>query len=94
MEFMWFLSKKWILVIIKSIKWGCKSYTAIEKNLIWVNPRILSSRLRELQEKWLIEKKIISETPLKAIYCLTNKWQSLSYHIDQLADWVEKNIED
>lgn len=93
LEFMWFLSKKWILVIIKSISEGCMSYTDIEKNLTWVNPRILSSRLRELQEKWFVEKKIISETPLKAIYCLTQKWDSLSKHIEQLANWAKQNLD-
>lgn len=92
-NFMAFISKKWVLVIINSISSGCKSYTDIEKNLTWVNPRILSSRLKEMQEKGLIEKKIISQTPLKAIYCLTKKWEGLSCHINELAKWVTKNLE-
>lgn len=93
MDFMTFLSKKWVLVIIKSISEGCKSYTDIEKNLTGVNPRILSNRLKELQEMWLVEKKVISETPLRAIYCLTKKWEGLSCHIAELAKWVEKNLD-
>ncbi len=46
-----------------------------------------------MQEKGLIEKKIISQTPLKAIYCLTEKWEGLSCHINELAKWVTKNLE-
>lgn len=45
-----FVSKKWVLLIMKSINEGCMSYTDIEKNLEMINPRILSSRLSEMQE--------------------------------------------
>ena len=92
LDFMWFLSKKWILIIIKSISDWCKSYSDIEKNLTGVNPRILSNRLKELQEQWFVEKKIISKTPHKAIYCLTKKWESLSCHIQSLSDWAKENM--
>lgn len=58
---------------MKSINEGCVSYTDIEKNLIQINPRILCSRLCELQDFGFIEKKVISTSPLKAVYCLTQK---------------------
>lgn len=92
-ELIHFLSKKWIIVVIKSVSDWCKSYSDIEKNLIWVNPRILSNRLKDLQEKWFLEKKNISKIPLKSIYCLTDKWISLSKHIDSISNWAKKNYE-
>jgi len=49
------------------------SYSDIEKNLEMINPRILSSRLSEMQDFGFLEKKIISKSPLKAVYCLTEK---------------------
>lgn len=88
-----FLSKKWMLMIIKSISDWCKSFSEIEKSLIWWNPRIISNRLKELQKQEFIEKKIISETPLKIIYCLTEKWLSLSKHIDSISNWAKRNYE-
>lgn len=92
LEIMWFISKKWVFLIIKSISEWCKSYTDIENNLEWVNPRILSSRLKELQEIGFVNKKIISETPLKAIYCLTDVWFSLSKEVDSLSKWAKENL--
>ena len=92
-DFMSFLSKKWVLVIIKSISEWCKSYTDIEKNLTGVNPRILSNRLKELQEKWFVEKRVLSEVPYRAIYCLTTKWEWLSLHIEAISKWVNKNLD-
>lgn len=87
-----FLSKKWILLILKTISDWCKSFSEIEKNIIGSNPRILSNRLKELQENEYIEKKVISTSPLKTIYCLTEKWKSLCKHIDSIALWAKKNI--
>lgn len=66
------------------------SYTDIEKNLEMINPRILSSRLSEMQDFWFLEKKIISKSPLKAVYCLTEKWKSFTYNIDSMIDWTKK----
>lgn len=85
------LSKKWVFLIIKSISDGCKSYSIIEKNLEWVNPRILSSRLSELCEKWFVEKKTVQSLSNKYTYCLTKKWESLATHIYDFVDWAEKN---
>ena len=66
------------------------SYSDIEKNLEMINPRILSSRLTELQDFDFVEKKIISKSPLKAVYCLTKKGESFTKNIDQMIDWTKK----
>ncbi|MBS9775200.1 helix-turn-helix transcriptional regulator [Candidatus Gracilibacteria bacterium] len=86
------LGKKWILMIIKAISDGCKSYSEIEKNIQGVNPRTLSERLKELQTHNLVEKKILCEEPKRCIYCLTKTGESLSKHIDELSAWAEKNF--
>lgn len=88
-----FLSKKWIIMVIKSVSDWCKNYSEIEKNLTWVNPRILSSRLKELVLEWYLEKKNITEKNNKVTYCLTEKWTSLSKHIDAISDWAKENYE-
>lgn len=85
-----FITKKWVLLIMKSINEWCMSYTDIEKNLEMINPRILSSRLSEMQDFWFLKKKIISKSPLKAVYCLTEKWKSFTYNIDSMIDWTKK----
>lgn len=87
-----FLSKKWIIVVLKSVNDGCKSFSEIEKNLIWVNPRILSNRLKELLDEWYIEKKFMTKDSKKPIYCLTKKGTSLSKHIDSISAWAKENI--
>jgi len=44
------ISKKWTLIILKTIMAGASSYSDIEKQIGDINPSILSSRLKELQD--------------------------------------------
>ena len=67
------ISKKWMLLIIDSIYRGSHSYGEIEKKVVGITPGTLSTRLKELQEMGFIEKVIISKTPIKMEYKLTEK---------------------
>lgn len=85
-----FIGKKWVLLIIKSISDGCKCFSDVEKSLEWINPRILSSRLKELENFWFIESHIKENTKNKTIYCLTQKWMCFTQNIKNLEDWAKK----
>lgn len=66
-----FISKKWTLLIMRAIVNGANCYSEIEAQLPGINPAILSQRLKDLQEFGFVEKRIISEIPLKAQYHFT-----------------------
>jgi DNA-binding HxlR family transcriptional regulator len=84
------ISKKWMLLIMKNIYEWANSYSEVEKNVVGITPSTLSARLKELQEIWFIEKNIISQTPIKVEYKLTQKWQSFSEHIKNMCDWSKE----
>ncbi len=85
-----FIGKKWVLFIIKSISEWCMCFSDIEKKLEWINPRILSSRLKELEEFGFVSSHIKENTKNKTIYCLTEKWMSFAQNIDNLMKWTKK----
>lgn len=85
-----FIGKKWVLLIIKSISDGCKCFSDIEKSLEWINPRILSARLKELEDFWFVWSHIKPNTKNKNIYCLTDKWMCFTQNIKNLEDWAKK----
>lgn len=88
----WFISKKWTLFIIRTMSQGACCYSEIEKKLSDINPSILSSRLKELQDFGFVEKKIISDNPVKIQYILTEKWRSFSEEFESIISWSEKWI--
>lgn len=84
------ISKKWVLLIIKSISEWCMCFSDIEKKLEWINPRILSSRLKELEKEWFLWTHRKENTKNKIVYCLTEKWMCFSNNIKWLEEWTKK----
>lgn len=50
------LSRKWTMVIIRDLISGKKRYGELEKSLVGISPKTLSTRLKELEEMKIITK--------------------------------------
>lgn len=85
-----FISKKWVLLILKSMSEWCKCFSDIERSLDNINPRILSNRLKELEDFGFVSSHTKENTKNKTIYCLTEKWMSFTKNITNLEEWTKK----
>lgn len=86
----WMLSKQWVLNILYNI-WNWKNkFSTLKKELWAISSKTLSSRLKELQEDWIIIRSIISEQPIKIEYTLSEKGLSLSKELDNLSKWARE----
>lgn len=72
------LSKKWALFLLKDMFFGCKRF----KDFLEVHPelsnRVLSDQLKGLEEHGFIEKKLVSMSPIRAEYELTELGRGLN----------------
>lgn len=85
-----FLGKKHVLLILKAIGEEHNSFSKVEKAVPSLNPRILSLRLKELQEHGFIEKKVTASTPVTIRYHLTKRGKSFRKQLKKLCKWIEK----
>jgi DNA-binding HxlR family transcriptional regulator len=89
-----YLSKKWSLIILLEIYKGeleKKRYSEIKKNIPAISPKILSSRLKELEREGIIKKKIdTSSFPVKCEYSLTNSGKDFINIIKNIKNWALK----
>ncbi len=85
------LGKKWTLQIIRDIFRGKKRFSEFIKTNPQISTKMLSLRLKELQESGLIKKSVVSITPVKIEYSLTRKGKSLNRILFQLAEFSLKN---
>ena len=85
------VGKKWSLLIILSIYKGKskeKRYSKIKKDLHTITPKILSTRLKELEKEKIIRKKIDSSSiPISTYYSLTECGTALIKIIQDLKKW-------
>ncbi len=85
-----FVGKRWTLVILlelyKGNKW--KRYSQIKEKLPQITPKILSSRLKELEKEGLIAKKIDATSyPIKSEYTLTKSGEDFIPILKNIKKW-------
>ena len=95
-EFIELISKKWVIPIVielyrKSITDSMASmrFNEISKTLGDVNPRTLSQRLKELEEKRIISREQYNEIPLRVEYSLTEKGFELGNKFLDIDQWAK-----
>jgi DNA-binding HxlR family transcriptional regulator len=87
-----FISKKWSLLILLEIyksREGKKRYSEIKNNLSDITPKVLSSRLKELEKEGLIIKHVdASSFPVKSTYELTKIGIDFISIIKDIKQWA------
>ena len=86
-----FAGKRWTLLILLEIykrEHGKARYSDIKKSIPDITPKILSLRLKELEETGLLKKTIDSSSfPIKCEYSLTESGQDFVKIIKQMKSW-------
>jgi DNA-binding HxlR family transcriptional regulator len=83
------LSKRWVLLTLRAIQHDTHTFNALKRALGGhVSSRTLTDRLIELEQFGILEKRVISQKPLKTEYHFTRKSQPLKKLIEKLCDWA------
>jgi len=77
---------KWTFLIIRELFTGPKRFGKLQTSL-FVSPRTLSTRLKELENEGVIKRKIYSEIPPHVEYSLTDKGKTLRPIFEAMEDW-------
>lgn len=68
-------------------------FSDMKRDLKTITPRALSIKLTDLSEWELVEKKVISTSPMNIIYELTDKGYALSQALVPMEKWAQEYIE-
>jgi DNA-binding HxlR family transcriptional regulator len=89
-----FIGKKWTLLILLELykgKNGYKRFSELRKSLEKITPKVLSSRLKELEKHRLVKNKVdFSRVPIKSEYTLTKSGNEFIKIIKKLKKWSLK----
>ena len=90
------LGKRWSILIIQVLlrpeaAIGMR-FNELQKELSWISPKVLTQRLRELQEAGIISRDVdVSSIPPKVWYMLTEKGRDLGPSLEAMQDWGRKH---
>lgn len=89
-----FLGKKWTILILLELNKGKnkkKRYSELKKSIPKITPKILSSRLKELEREKLIQKTVDNlKFPIKSKYSLTKIGKEFINVIEDMKKWALK----
>jgi DNA-binding HxlR family transcriptional regulator len=84
-----FIGKRWMGAVIYTLLQGSKRYNEIVSSIPGISDRLLTERLRDLENEGLIVKRIIDNSPKKVEYELTSVGKELEEVIHVLMKWVK-----
>ncbi|MBO0962072.1 helix-turn-helix transcriptional regulator [Neobacillus sp. MM2021_6] len=85
-----FIGKRWMGAVIYALLAGPKRYHEIISSIPGISDRLLTERLRDLENEGLIIKNVITTSPKKVEYELTPIGKELEEVITILIKWVKK----
>jgi DNA-binding HxlR family transcriptional regulator len=81
------LGCKWRVLIVRELLNGTMRFGEIKKSVKGITQKVLTSKLREMEELGLLERKEYMQTPPKVEYTLTDIGYSLKPVLDVMRDW-------
>ncbi|RDU38042.1 transcriptional regulator [Neobacillus piezotolerans] len=82
------LSQRWTGLIIYQLLSGPQRFCTIESS-IGVSGRVLSERLKDLENEGIVNRQVYPETPVRIEYSLTDKGKALEPLMKDIEHWSE-----
>ena len=84
------IGKRWTGAIVSALTEGPLRFGELAKAVPGLSDRLLSQRLRELEDEGLVERAVEQGTPVRVTYSLTDKGADLRPAIAELQAWARR----
>ena len=81
------ISDRWKVLIIRDLLDGTKRFGELKKSVGNISQKVLTSKLRSMEEDELLTRKVFPEVPPRVEYTLTETGYSLKPILDSMIDW-------
>ena len=83
------LSQRWTGLVIYQLLTGTQRFNEIQ-SAIGISGKVLSDRLKDLEQKGLVKRDVIPDTPVVIEYSLTDKGRSMEPILKSIEQWSQK----
>lgn len=82
------LSQRWTALVIYQLLHGKQRFNEIQ-SAIGISGKVLSDRLKDLEQQGLVKREVIPNTPVIIEYSLTEKGYSMKEILQTIEDWSQ-----
>ena len=83
------IGDKWKVLILRDLIGGTKRFGELKKSIGNISQKVLTTQLRDMEEKGLLTRKVYAEVPPRVEYTLTETGYSLKPILDVMWEWGE-----
>ena len=80
----------WMVLILRDLLQGTRRFGELKKSIGSVSQKVLTAKLRDMEENGLVHREVYAEVPPKVEYSLTELGQSLRPILDAMWKWGEE----
>jgi DNA-binding HxlR family transcriptional regulator len=84
------LSRRWMGVVLRVLLAGPHRFSEIMCAIPGLSDPLLTQRLRELEAKKLVERRVLPSSPVRVEYELTEAGRDLERTVRSLSEWATK----
>jgi DNA-binding HxlR family transcriptional regulator len=88
------IGRRWTGAVIQLLLSGRKRYAELRGGIPEISDRMLSERLRELEQEEIVARIVIPETPVRVEYELTAKGRALERSLSEISRWAQRWVKD
>ena len=86
------IGRRWTGAIVRALLSGPKRFSELLGGIPGISDRLLTDRLRELQNADLVRRQVANESPVRVLYELTTAGRELGPALEELGRWAERWI--
>ncbi|ASV67310.1 helix-turn-helix domain-containing protein [Cytobacillus sp. FSL W7-1323] len=83
------MSQRWTGLVIYQLLAGPKRFCTLESSMS-ISGRVLSERLKDLEQQGIVKREVYPETPVRIEYSLTDKGMALEPVLREIEKWSQE----
>lgn len=84
------LGRRWTGAVVRSLLAGRHRFVDMRADVPGISDRLLSERLRELENEGIVERRVVPGRPPRNEYYLTAKGENLGDVVRAISSWAEE----
>ncbi len=82
------LGEKWTLTVLTALRTDRRRFSELKREIPGVSQRMLAQTLRELERAHFVDRIVLSTTPPRVEYALTDLGKGLFPHLRAMREWA------